>query len=62
MGDKTFYLDMLTTLYNLLLAPNPFGSKKADVIASEKLLDGVCVFITNHIERQGRGFKVNPHP
>ncbi len=35
-------------------------SKKADVIASDKLLDGVCVFITNHIQRQGRGFKVNP--
>jgi hypothetical protein len=34
--------------------------KKAEVIASEKLLDGVCVFITNHIERQGRGFKVTP--
>ena len=35
-------------------------SKKADVIESDKLLDGVCVFITNHIERQGRGFKVPP--
>jgi len=35
-------------------------SKKAAVIASEKRLDGVCVFITNHIERQGRGFKVTP--
>ena len=35
-------------------------SKKADVIESDKLLDGVCVFITNHIERQGRGFKVTP--
>jgi transposase len=35
-------------------------SKKADVIASDKLLDGVCVFITNHIEPQGRGFKVTP--
>jgi transposase len=34
--------------------------KRADVIAADKLLDGVCVFITNHIERQGRGFKVNP--
>lgn len=34
--------------------------KKADIIVSDKLLDGVCVFITNHIERQGRGFKVNP--
>jgi len=35
-------------------------SKKADVIESDKLLDGVCVFITNHIELQGRGFKVTP--
>jgi len=35
-------------------------SKKSDVIESDKLLDGVCVFITNHIERQGRGFKVTP--
>jgi transposase len=35
-------------------------SKKTDVIASDKLLDGVCVFITNHIERQGKGFKVTP--
>jgi len=35
-------------------------SKKANIIDSDKLLDGVCVFITNHIERQGRGFKVTP--
>jgi transposase len=35
-------------------------SKKADVIESDKLLDGVCVFITNHVECQGRGFKVTP--
>ena len=34
--------------------------KKVDIIVADKLLDGVCVFITNHIERQGRGFKVNP--
>ena len=34
--------------------------KNTDIIASEKLLDGVCVFITNHIKRQGRGFKVTP--
>jgi len=31
--------------------------RKNDVIATEKLTDGVCVFITNHIERKGRGFK-----
>ena len=36
------------------------ASKRVDVIASDKLLDGVCVFITNHIQRQGGGFKVNP--
>ena len=35
-------------------------SKKTEVIDSDKLLDGVCVFITNHVERQGRGFKVTP--
>ncbi|MDZ7698518.1 MAG: IS1634 family transposase [Deltaproteobacteria bacterium] len=35
-------------------------SKNTDVIESDKLLDGVCVFITNHIEKQGRGFKVKP--
>jgi len=34
--------------------------KKADIIVADKLLDGVCVFITNHKERQGRGFKVTP--
>ncbi len=34
--------------------------KKVAIIVADKLLDGVCVFITNHIERQGRGFKVNP--
>ena len=36
------------------------AKKKADIIVTDKLLDGVCVFITNHIELQGRGFKVNP--
>jgi transposase len=35
-------------------------SKKKGIIDSDKLLDGVCVFITNHIQRQGRGFKVTP--
>jgi hypothetical protein len=35
-------------------------SKKADIIDSDKLLDGVCVFTTNHIEQQGRGFNVTP--
>lgn len=34
--------------------------KKDEVIKAEKLLDGVCVFITNHIEKQGRGFKLKP--
>ena len=27
--------------------------RKNDVIKADKLLDGVCVFTTNHIERQG---------
>jgi transposase len=35
-------------------------SKKDEIIASDQLLDGVCVFVSNHIERQGRGFKVKP--
>ena len=35
-------------------------NKKADVIEADKLLDGVCVFLTNHTEKQGRGFKVKP--
>lgn len=34
--------------------------KKDSVIAAEKLLDGLCVFVTNHRERQGRGFKARP--
>ena len=34
--------------------------KNADVIKSDKLLDGVCVFVTNHTEKQGRGFRVKP--
>jgi transposase len=34
--------------------------KKTDIIVADKLLDGVCVFVTNHIQRQGRGFKVSP--
>ena len=33
---------------------------KRDDISAEKLLDGVCVFITNHTEKQGWGFKVKP--
>ncbi len=33
--------------------------KRADIIGADKLLDGVCVFVTNHIERKGRGFQVN---
>ncbi len=34
--------------------------KKEDVIRADKLIDGVCVFVSNHIERQGRGFKLKP--
>lgn len=33
---------------------------KTDVIQADKLLDGVCVFITNHTEKQGRGFRIKP--
>ena len=34
--------------------------KKSDTIRADKLLDGVCVFVTNHTEIQGRGYKVTP--
>jgi transposase len=33
---------------------------KTDTVASDKLLDGVCVFVSNHVERRGRGFAVRP--
>jgi len=35
-------------------------TQKNDVINADKLLDGLCVFITNNTERQGAGFKVKP--
>ena len=35
-------------------------NKKAGVIKADRLLDGVCVFVTNHTEKQGRGFKLKP--
>jgi len=34
--------------------------RKNDIIKADKLLDGVCVFVSNHTEKQGRGFKVKP--
>jgi len=34
--------------------------KKNDSIRADKLLDGVCVFVTNHTEIQWRGYKVTP--
>ena len=30
--------------------------RKDDVLAGAKLLDGVCVFISNHVEKSGRGY------
>ena len=33
---------------------------KTEIVEADKLLDGVCVFLTNHIDRHGRGFKVRP--
>jgi transposase len=33
---------------------------KKDTIKTDKLLDGLCVFLTNHTEKHGRGFKVKP--
>jgi transposase len=44
-------------------AVNSFKVKvkiKDDIIKADKLLDGVCVFLTNHTEKLGRGFKVKP--
>lgn len=29
-----------------------------ETLAAEKLLDGVCVFVSNHTEKQGRNFKL----
>ena len=34
--------------------------RKDDIVKAEKLLDGVCVFLTNHTEVQGVGFRVKP--
>jgi len=34
--------------------------KKEDVIRADKLLDGVCVFVTNHTERCGCDFTLKP--
>jgi transposase len=33
---------------------------RKDIVQADALLDGVCVFLTNHTEKQGRGFKVKP--
>jgi len=35
--------------------------KKTDIIDTEKLTDGVCVFVTNHVEKRGRGYKTSAH-
>jgi transposase len=34
---------------------------KHETIKADRLLDGVCVFLTNHTEESGGGFKVSPH-
>jgi len=34
--------------------------KKDSVIAAQKLLDGLCVFVSNHCEKSCDGFKVSP--
>ena len=34
--------------------------KKQDAIKTDELLDGLCVFVTNHTERQGAGYKISP--
>src|SRR4030042_238728 len=51
---------MFTPLSNNFCQEIADAPKRTDIIESDKLLDGVCVFITNHIERQETGFKVNP--
>ncbi|MCP4650393.1 MAG: IS1634 family transposase [PVC group bacterium] len=33
---------------------------KKSVIEENKLLDGLCIFISNHTKKQGRGFKLKP--
>lgn len=33
---------------------------KDDVTKADKLLDGLCVFLTNHTQKQGLGFKMKP--
>ena len=33
---------------------------RKDIVRADTLLDGVCVFITNYTQKQGRGFKVKP--
>jgi len=33
---------------------------KQPIIRADKLLDGLCVFLTNHTDKHGRGFKVKP--
>jgi transposase len=32
----------------------------SDILKADQLLDGLCVFVTNHTEKRGRGFKVRP--
>ena len=67
---KYFHLPELTPIKvqnklknGTVKAVNSFKAEikqKSDVIKNDKLLDGVCVFLTNHTEKQGRGFKVKP--
>jgi len=53
----------LTLKDGSIKAVNSFKVKvkiKDDVIKADQLLDGVCVFVTNHTEKLGRGFKAKP--
>lgn len=34
-------------------------TRKPDAIAEVKLLDGLCVFISNHVEKRGRGYAMS---
>jgi len=35
--------------------------KKTNIVDTEKLTDGVCVFVTNHVKKQGRGYTTTAH-
>ncbi len=46
--------------YVIIISITCVALPKDDVIRADTLLDGVCVFVTNHTERNGRDFTVKP--